>query len=144
MFDINTYIFFLLFLIETIWDLFFRKDTIQCITTLTTGPRRFKVVILIILHHLLSTFLTFGWIMNSKIIIILYLCSIFVVFGSWKLYNGLCYLTVMQNDMCSCNKKKPFNHLLQLMKIDETQSNKKYYYGIIIIGIVVSFLKLII
>lgn len=143
MFDANTYIFFVLFFIETIWDLFFRKDTVSCITTLTKGVRRIKVIILIILHHLLSTFLTFGWIMNSKIIIILYLCSIFIVFGSWKLYNGLCYLTVMQNDMCGCNKKKPFNHLLQLMKIDENQSNKKYYYGIIIIGIIVSFLKLI-
>ncbi len=105
MFDANTYIFFVLFFIETIWDLFFRKDTVSCITTLTKGVRRIKVIILIILHHLLSTFLTFGWIMNSKIIIILYLCSIFIVFGSWKLYNGLCYLTVMQNDMCGCNKK---------------------------------------
>jgi hypothetical protein len=143
MFDTNTYIFFVLFLIETIWDLFFRTDTIQCITTLTTGSRRLKVVVLIILHHLLSTFLTFGWIMNSKIIIIIYLCAIFVVFGSWQLYNGLCYLTVMQNDMCGCNKKKPFNHLLQLMKIDETQRNKKYYYGIIILGVIVSFFKLI-
>jgi hypothetical protein len=143
MLDTSTYLFFVLFLIETIWDLFFRKDTIQCITTLTTGSRQLKIVVLIIIHHLLSTFLTFGWIMNSKIIIIAYLCSIFVVFGSWQLYNGLCYLTVMQNDMCGCNKKKPFNHLLQLMKIDETQRNKKYYYGIIILGVIVSFFKLI-
>ena len=143
MFDANTYIFFVLFLIETIWDLFFRKDTVHCISTISTEFRRVKVIILIISHHLLSTFLTFGWIMNSKIIIIVYLCSIFVVFGSWKLYDGLCYLTVTQNDMCGCNKKKPFNHLLQLMKIDENKSNKKYYYGIIIIGIIVSFLKLI-
>lgn len=144
MFDTSIYIFIVLFLIETIWDLFFRKDTTDCISTQTTGLRRLKVVVLIIVHHLLSTFLTFGWIMSSKIVIVAYLCSIFIVFGSWKLYNGLCYLTVMQNDMCGCNKKKPFNHLLQLMKIDENQSNKKYYYGIIIIGVIVSFLKLIV
>jgi len=143
MLDANTYIFYVLFLIETIWDLFFRKDTIQCIFKQTTALSRLKVVALIILHHLLSTFLTFGWIMNSKIIIIVYLCSIFIVFGSWKLYDGLCYLTVAQNDMCGCNKKKPFNHLLQLMKMDENQSNKKYYYGIIILGVIVSFFKLI-
>ena len=143
MLDTNTYIFFVLFLIETIWDLFFRKDTVQCISTITTGVRRLKVVILIILHHLLSTFLTFGWIMNNKTIIILYLVSLMGVIASWQITDGLCWITVLQNNMCGYNKKKPFNHLLQLMKIDENQSNKKYYYGIIIIGIVVSFFKLI-
>ena len=144
MLNTSTYLFFVLFLIETIWDLFFRKDTTDCISTRTTGLRRLKVVVLIIVHHLLSTFLTFGWIMNSKIIIVAYLCSIFIVFGSWQITNGLCWMTVLQNNMCGCNKKKPFNHLLQLMKIDENQSNKKYYYGIIIIGIIVSFFKLIV
>jgi len=141
--DITVYIFFILFVIETVWDLFFKEDTVHCIYD-KTGLRRLKVIILIIGHHLLSTFLTFGWIMNSKIVIILYLLSIFIVFSSWKVYNGLCYFTVMQNDMCGCDKKKPFNHLLQLMKFTETQKNKKYYYGIIILGIVVSVYKLII
>ena len=143
MLDITVSIFFILFLIETTWDLFFKKDTIDCISN-TKGLNRLKVIILIVLHHLLSTFLTFGWIMNSKIIIILYLFSIFIVFGSWKIYNGLCYCTVMQNDICGCDKNKPFNHLLQLLKFTENQKNKKYYYGIIIVGIIVSFYKLII
>jgi hypothetical protein len=143
MVDINTIIFFILFLVQTIWDLVFRKDTIHCISNINGMVRRIKFVLFTILHHLLSVFLLVGWIMNSKIIIIIYLFTIVIVFGSWQITDGLCWMTVLQNNMCGCNKKKPFNHLLQLMKIKETQKNKKYYYGIIIIGIVVSFYKLI-
>lgn len=142
MVDINNNIFFIIFFIETIWDLAFTKDTLQCILDMK-GLRRLRILIFIILHHLLSTFLTFGWIMNSKIILILYLSSLFIVIGSWQLNDGLCYFTTIQNDMCGCNKKKPFNHLLQLMKVSENQKNKKYYYGIIIVGIAVSFYKLL-
>ena len=139
--DIYTYIFFILFLTETMWDLFFKNDTIHCISNIT-GLYKIKIILLFIVHHLLSTFLIFGWIINSRIITILYLVSLVIVIGSWQIYDGLCYLTVMQNDMCGSNKKKPFNHFFQLMKIDENQKNKKYYYGILIIGITVSLYKL--
>jgi hypothetical protein len=123
------------------WDLFFKNDTIHCMSNIT-GLHKIKLILLFIVHHLLSTFLIFGWIINSRIITILYLVSLVIVIGSWQIYDGLCYLTVMQNDMCGSNKKKPFNHFFQLMKIDENQKNKKYYYGILIIGITVSLYKL--
>jgi len=139
--DISNNIFFLLFSVETIWDLFLKKDTVSCIIN-KKGLDRFRIVLLIILHHFLSTFLTFGWIMNNKTVIKVYLFTLFIVIGSWQINNGLCYFTALQNDMCGCNRKKPFNHLLQLMKIKENQSNKKYYYGILIIGIIVSLYKL--
>ena len=80
--------------------------------------------------------------MNNKTVIKVYLFTLFIVIGSWQINNGLCYFTALQNDMCGCNRKKPFNHLLQLMKIKENQSNKKYYYGILTIGILVSLYKL--
>jgi hypothetical protein len=139
--DINSNIFFMLFFIETIWDLFLKKDTISCIIN-KKGLDRFRILLLIILHHFLSTFLTFGWIINNKTIIKVYLATLFIVIGSWQINNGLCYFTALQNDMCGCNRKKPFNHLLQLMKIKENQSNKKYYYGILTVGILVSLYKL--
>ena len=139
--DITNNIFFMLFFFELIWDLFLKKDTVSCIVN-KKGLDRFRIVLLIILHHFLSTFLLFGWIINNKTIIKLYLATLFIVIGSWQINNGLCYFTALQNDMCGCNRKKPFNHLLQLMKIKENQSNKKYYYGILIIGILVSLYKL--
>ena len=139
--DINSNIFFILFSIETIWDIFLKKDTVSCIID-KKGLERFRIILLIVLHHFLSTFLTFGWILTSKTIIKIYLITLFVVIGSWQINNGLCYFTALQNDMCGCNRKKPFNHLLQLIKIKENQSNKKYYYGILTIGIIVSLYKL--
>ena len=135
--NISTIIFFLLLVIEIVLDLVYSKKTIKCIKKQTI-INRFLLILFIILHHIILIFLMFGWLL-SGIWLIVYLISILLVNLSWMFTDGLCWLTVIENNICGWEKEKPFNHIFTLLDVKKTNT----YYIFIIFAIGIAIYKLI-
>ena len=99
-------IFLCLIVIEMIID-FTSSETRTCLQ----GPNRKEVTIMLVFHHILSTFLLYGWLLPNKMILILYIFSSLMMFAEWEIY-GYCRLTEYVNIRCDGTNTKPFRDLL--------------------------------
>lgn len=99
-------IFLCLIVIEMIID-FTSSETRTCLQ----GPNRKEVTVMLVFHHILSTFLLYGWLLPNKMILILYIFSSLMMFLEWEIY-GYCRLTEYVNLRCGDTSKKSFRDLL--------------------------------
>ena len=137
---INTYtVFYLILLFQIIVDLFFTKETKDCIINKINFIDKLTLVLIILLHHFYSVFIVCGWILSSKWILILYILLNLITISSWKINNGLCYMTILQNKICNWKIIKSFNNvndfihkfIIKIFNMDETNYTYLYVYAII-------------
>jgi hypothetical protein len=99
-------LFFFLIVIEMMID-FTSLETRKCLD----GPNHKEVRLMLIFHHILSTFLLYGWLLPNKNILLIYIISSLMMFAEWEIY-GHCRLTEYVNLKCDGTNKKPFRDLL--------------------------------
>jgi len=84
-----------------------------------------KLWLNLIIHHIVSTFLIFGFIFDNKILLCIHLFTIILVvchqilikFIFKRTNKTLCSLTILKNYLC--NDTKGYNHLLPMLKINK-------------------------
>ena len=99
-----------------------------------------RTQIYLFLHHLLSSFLKFGWIFNSKAVLKIYICSLIAVLIIQYIYTG-CPSTFIINRNCELPRNTLLKDFLYLTGIKS--SNYIYiYYLYIFISISIAYKKI--
>ena len=133
-------IFLMIYFFQIIADLVFNETTKKCISNNPLYKDKIKIILIIVLHHLYSTFLIYGWILSSKWMLLLYIIINIITFISWYFNNGLCRITVLQNQLCNWKITKSFNNIcsfihnniiVKLFNGNETDYTYLYIYEII-------------
>jgi len=100
-------IFLFLIVIQIVID-FTSSETRKCLK----GPNSKEVIVILLFHHVLSTFLLYGWLLPNKKLLILYILSVLMMFAEWEIY-GYCRLTKFVNIRCDdANSTLYFRDLL--------------------------------
>ena len=71
---------------------------------------------LLLIHHILSVIMQFGWLNNSKTFLYNYLIATFIIFLGLLIYK-MCILTLIVNKNCNIQKNKRFRDLLFILNI---------------------------
>lgn len=58
------------------------------------------LLLILVIHHIISVFLHFGWIFDNKNMLKLYIFSVIAVIGHQTMNNGKCFLTQIENKIC--------------------------------------------
>lgn len=122
------YIFLILFFINLYID-FSTKETQKCI------KKNSNVIIILIIHHFFSTFLHFGWVIQNKIVLKLYICIGLFTIINWTLFNH-CQVTTYTNKMCtvdSSNKYSYFQDIVWWFGLKDCNIWNNYLHAIYII-----------
>ena len=93
----NIFIFIGIFLFEFIVDIFYTAETIKCIRSKKSLDDKIELLGIIYIHHIISVFIIFGWILTNKKALMLYIFMTIAAIVSWSFNNGLCYITVIEN-----------------------------------------------
>jgi hypothetical protein len=133
--DKSIYVLIFLMVLSITLDLN-NKATIKCI-----GKNK-RILPLLIIHHILSIFTYFGWILNDKNFLQIYLFVPPLVAMHW-LMNSNCILSEMTNDVCEWRKTKYLNDLVQQMNLKRKSFMDivKYHYIILIGGYCIALYK---
>ena len=100
-------IFLFLILIQLIID-FTSSETRKCLK----GPNSKEVIAMLLFHHILSTFLLYGWLLPNKKLLVIYILSALIMIAEWNIL-GYCRLTKYVNIRCGdTNNTKYFRDLL--------------------------------
>ena len=100
-------IFLFLILIQLIID-FTSSETRKCLK----GPNSKEVIAMLLFHHILSTFLLYGWLLPNKKLLVIYILSALIMIAEWNIL-GYCSLTKYVNIRCGdTNNTKYFRDLL--------------------------------
>lgn len=99
-------LFFCLIVIELIID-FTSLETQKCLQK----SNKKEITLVLVFHHLLSTFLLYGWLLPNRILLFLFIFSSLMMFAEWEIY-GHCRLTKYVNMKCDGTNNKPFRDLL--------------------------------
>lgn len=109
--NIGNKIILIIFVINLIIDLS-SKETRSCF--LYNTYKFVKLFPIIVFHHILSTFMHYGWLTNDKRILLLYIFANIFILSGWAIH-GHCVMTRYVNRRCGLNKKLPFRDLLWLL-----------------------------
>ena len=133
--DKNIYVLIFLIVLSITLDLN-DKHTKKCMKI------NHHILPLLILHHILSIFFYFGWILNDKKFLQIYLLVPPLIGLHW-LTNGNCILSEMTNDVCEWEKTTFINDLVKQMhmKRKSFMSVIKYYYILLIVGYCIALYK---
>ena len=101
-----------------------------------------RILPLLIFHHILSIFLYFGWILNDKRILQVYLFIPPVIAMHW-LINENCILTEYTNETCKWKKNKYLNDLIEQINFKRKTFLDiiKYHYILLILGYCIALYK---
>ena len=69
----------------------------------------------LLLHHILNMFSQFGWLSNSRVVLILYTLAPIIVLGHWGTNNNKCYLTQRINEKCGLPENVMFRDWWSLL-----------------------------
>ena len=83
--------------------------TRKCLSS-SPGDTHFNILSLLMVHHLLSTFLLLGWIVPDRRVLILFILGNLLMLLEWSVF-GYCRLTRMLNQMCRQEEGLPFRDL---------------------------------
>lgn len=77
-----------------------------------------KVIFSICLHRLISVFMYFGWIFNSKIVLLIYIFTILCLFIHWVSNDWKCILTQYENKKCGFDKNQNYDFVYKFFQKD--------------------------
>lgn len=69
------------------------------------------IVLFLIFHHLLSSFMLYGWILPNKKLLFLFIIANLMMLLEW-IVHGHCRLTAYANDQCGWKPDTPFRDLM--------------------------------
>ncbi len=129
---ILTVIFFIMLSVDII------TSKSNCVNSNISRPEILKVIIL---HHLIGTFLHFGWIFNNPYILMFYIVFMIGVLIHWFTNDMNCFLVQVENNICGIEQNKKLNILYKLINNEKVANY--IYVSIAIILICVAFVKII-
>lgn len=130
------YIFPFIIILEMLLD-FTSPLTRACIAHQT------GVAKLLILHHISSCFLLWGWLFNQSWILLAHVLVVIATFIYWKLNLNRCDWTIYVNRLCHWPEDKPLHDLLDMIGLKSTYMwNEVGHYLVIALGAVISAWKL--
>ena len=94
----SRYSIFIILCLLSIWIDFSTKNTNKCV------KNDKKLAFIIILHHIFSTFLHFGWIIPNKMILKLYIIIAIFAIINWAIFKN-CQITEYANNRCNGDNK---------------------------------------
>jgi hypothetical protein len=111
-------------------------------TTKKCVDKNKRIFPLLIFHHILSVFVYFGWILNDKRILQIYLFVPPLIAMHW-LMNENCILTEYTNETCNWKKTKYLNDLIEQIKFKKEAflDTIKYHYILIFLGYCIALYK---
>ncbi len=141
MMDYSTITFILLIIISICLDLKSKK-TNQCYVSLEYNDK-IKLLNLLIIHHIVNIFANFGWLLNNKYILYLYIISPFFMLTYWSMNNNKCDLTLWANKICGWTGDKYFNDIFNIIGLKEIESWHKVYHKIFLaLGVCIAIYKI--
>ena len=99
-----------------------------------------KIVPVLFLHHIIGTFLHFGWIFNNPYILKIYIIFMLGVLIHWFTNDMNCILVQLENNICEVPTNKKLNSIYQIIKNDKLANY--IYVGIALFLIGIAFFKL--
>lgn len=107
----------------------------QCILSKTYNTP--MIYILLYLHQFVSLFVTFGFLVEDRTLLLIYLLSPILVITHWKTNNNKCYLTELANHICDDDDNLEFFDIMSLIGLKKD----KYYYILFGVGWTIGLLK---
>ena len=130
-------LFIFIILLEMIVDLL-SKQTSKCIK-----QSREPILELLVIHHISSGFLLYGWLFNNNILLSLHILTVLFTIIHWLTNNNKCALTVYINRECDWPESKPFHDILDMIGLKSIKSwNELWHYVFIVCGMFISISKI--
>ena len=130
--SINLAILICIFFIMLTLDIATTKS--KCVNSNVTRPEILKVIIF---HHIIGTFLHFGWIFNDPKILIVYVVFMIGVLIHWFTNDMNCKLVQIENTICGIEENKKLNSLYRLINNEKIANYIYVIVAIILICIAV-------
>ena len=132
----STYLFFIILIISTVADIIDKK-TYSCLKETT-----FDVFFVIVLHHILNIFANFGFLLNNKILLYIYI-SIPVFISLYWFYFGYCHLSVYVNKECGWKSDLLFNDIFTKISLKSYDIwNNCLHYVFLFFGVIIGIYKI--
>ena len=129
------YIFLIILSLDIYVD-FRRAQTLQCIKSNT------NVAYMLLFHHIISTFLLYGWLIDIKPVLLFHIFVVFSTVIYWLFNRNLCDITVYINEKCGWKKDTPFKDILETIGFKSLPYwNNFGHYLFIVIGGFISYYK---
>ena len=95
----------------------------------------------LLIHHIISVFILFGWLSNNKYILILYVIVCMSTGIGWAVFKS-CLLTDLNNYICKLPKKTEFNNILNLLQIKKLKHSTEYQSFYMVFTAVISLMRI--
>ena len=100
--------------------------------------------LILALHHALNIFANFGWVLNNKSLLLVYLCAPIVCLLHWYTNDNKCILTQKYNSICNLPQDTPFNDLFNIIGLKKHSWWMNYgHHTYMIICLCIAFWKLL-
>lgn len=96
-------------LISYLYDIMNNKNYNSC--RKIKNLKNISFNLLLFFHHLLASFLIFGWLSNNIGFLKVYTFTVLIVYLSWLIFKDNCMLTVYTNRLCGISDNIPFESL---------------------------------
>jgi len=96
------------------------------------------LLFILIIHHIISVFLHFGWIFDNKIMLKLYIATVISVIGHQNMNNGKCFLTQIENKICEFKTYHSFTDFYYWLGLKD----KPIYHNIYVMDVFVVVMTL--
>lgn len=104
--------------------------------------RKLSCLSILLIHHLLSAYVTFGFLYNSKKKLAMVLAINGIIYLHWKTNDGMCMLTQYVNGECDFNDKQLFNDIWMITGLKE-KKNEVVLYGLQLLIFIIIMSKLL-
>jgi len=116
---------FILIAISEIGIDFAHPHTVSCIK-----HKGLHIVLFLIFHHLLSSFMLYGWLLPNKKLLFLFIIANITMLLEW-IIHGRCRLTAYANNVCGWKSDTPFRDLMWWLGFKDIHINGLTLHGIL-------------
>ena len=81
----------------------------------------------LLLHHIIVIFIFFGWMINNKYTLIIYLFIPVILITHWKTNNNRCAMTETVNSMCDLDKDEYIRDFIYLIGLKKSKYYDPFY-----------------
>lgn len=97
---------FILIAISEIGIDFAHPHTVSCVK-----HKGLHIVLVLLFHHLLSSFMMYGWLLPNKRLLFLFIIANLMMLLEWAVYRR-CRITTYANNVCGWKSDTPFRDLM--------------------------------
>jgi uncharacterized membrane protein len=112
------YLIFLIIVITELWIDFHSAETRNCIRD--KEKERYAIIGMLIFHHLIASFMTYGWMLPNKLLLVLFMVSCSMMLLEWYTYKK-CRFTVYVNHKCGHHEREKFRDLFWKLGLKRVQ-----------------------